>query len=99
MSWPIKFIKGAESEYADDDDSEYLIPPINDNVTERLRITLFTGFAIYETWTNTSVIFRTKKSITTGHVFFLLFQGSIKSGETVFESHCSRVYKIWLRGS
>ena len=23
MLWPIKFIKGAESEYADDDDSEY----------------------------------------------------------------------------
>ena len=37
-----------------------LIPPINDNVTERLRITSLTGFAIYETWTYTTVIFRTK---------------------------------------
>ena len=33
-----------------------LIPPINDNVTERLRITLFTGFAIYETRTNMTII-------------------------------------------
>jgi hypothetical protein len=29
-------------------------------VLKRLRITLFTGFAIYETWTNTTVIFRIK---------------------------------------
>jgi hypothetical protein len=27
-----------------------LIPPINDNVTERLQTTLFTEFAIYETY-------------------------------------------------
>jgi hypothetical protein len=37
-----------------------LIPPINDNITEQLRITLSTEFAIYETWTNATIIFRTK---------------------------------------
>jgi hypothetical protein len=47
-----------------------LIPPINDNITKRLRITLFTGFAIYETWTNTTVIQGLKMFIFSTTVFF-----------------------------
>jgi hypothetical protein len=31
-----------------------------DNVTEQLWITMFTEFAFNETWTNTTIIFRTK---------------------------------------
>ena len=58
-----------------------LIPPINDNVTERLQINLLTGFAIYELKPGQIRPFYleprlacisnllTKKSITTGHVW------------------------------
>jgi len=58
-----------------------LIPPINDNVTERLQINLLTGFAIYELKPGqirplyleprlaciSNLL--NKKSITTGHVW------------------------------